>query len=307
MQKTTNRHPFQHEAWLYAGIDEFVARIAAFARDAVEHEEPVLVAVPSPKISMLREALGPVAGGVTFADMVEIGRNPARIIPAWRDFVTAHRGAPSIRGVGEPLYAGRGPAEREECHAHEALLNVALADAPIRLVCPYDITALSPDDIDRAMTNHPVVQIDGHRHGNASVATVEWLETALPEPASVTADLAFDLDTLHTVRRLVDAQASALGFDAVRREEVVLVASEIATNSLRHGGGRGTVRCWAEGATFLCEVRDAGWIREPMVGRVRPEPAQVGGHGIWLANLLADLVQVRSTERGTVVRMHFNC
>ena len=47
--------------------------------------EPILVAVGADKIAALRAALGADAAGIDFADMAEVGHNPARIIPAWRD------------------------------------------------------------------------------------------------------------------------------------------------------------------------------------------------------------------------------
>jgi hypothetical protein len=37
--------------------------------------------------------------------------------------------------------------------------------------------------------------------------------------------------------------------------------------------------------------------------RRRPRDAANGGHGMWLANQLCDLVQVRSSRAGTVVRL----
>jgi hypothetical protein len=40
------------------------------------------------------------------------------------------------------------------------------------------------------------------------------------------------------------------------------------------------------------------------VGRTPPSPDQRAGRGLWLANQLCDLVQIRSTEAGTVVRLH---
>ena len=54
----------------------------------------------------------------------------------------------------------------------------------------------------------------------------------------------------------------------------------------------------------MCEVRDTGLIAEPLVGRHRPEDGTVGGHGLWLVNQLCDLVQVRSSPTGSVVRVH---
>ena len=46
----------------------------------------------SPRARVLRRALGPDARRVGFADMEQLGRNPGRIIGAWRDFVREHGG-----------------------------------------------------------------------------------------------------------------------------------------------------------------------------------------------------------------------
>jgi hypothetical protein len=44
---------------------------------------------------------------VKFVDMAKLGRNPARIIPAWQKFVDQHSGyGRPVRGIGEPF----GPA-----------------------------------------------------------------------------------------------------------------------------------------------------------------------------------------------------
>jgi anti-sigma regulatory factor (Ser/Thr protein kinase) len=86
--------------------------------------------------------------------------------------------------------------------------------------------------------------------------------------------------------------------------DLVTATSELAANSVMHGGGSGTLRLWRENGTLLAEVEDRGRIEEPLVGRLRPGIAQEGGRGLWLANRLCDLVQIRSGERGTVVRLH---
>src|SRR5437868_3363988 len=99
---------FRHEALLYAGEDEFVERNAAFIREGVAADEPVLVVVDAAKIDLLREELGDDADPavVQFADMADVGRNPARIIPAWREFVSQRAGERgAVRGIGEPIWA----------------------------------------------------------------------------------------------------------------------------------------------------------------------------------------------------------
>jgi hypothetical protein len=46
--------------------------------------------------------------------------------------------------------------------------------------------------------------------------------------------------------------------------------------------------------------------RDPLTDRRRPAPNQDGGRGLWLANQLCDLVQIRSFPSGTTVRMHMH-
>ena len=75
------------------------------------------------------------------------------------------------------------------------------------------------------------------------------------------------------------------------------------SNSLQHAQESGTLRIWNEPDGIVCEVRDRGRILQPLVGRVEPAAGEVGGKGIWLVNLVCDLVQVRSSEDGSTVRM----
>ena len=101
--------------------------------------------------------LGADAEQVQFADMAEVGRNPARIIPAWSDFVD-ERADPSrpLRGIGEPIGPDRGPAELVECQRHEMLLNLAFEDTPaFWLMCPYDTDALDPARGGRGVAQPP--------------------------------------------------------------------------------------------------------------------------------------------------------
>jgi anti-sigma regulatory factor (Ser/Thr protein kinase) len=83
-----------------------------------------------------------------------------------------------------------------------------------------------------------------------------------------------------------------------------MATNEIASNSVRHGGGGGILRIWKDDGSVICEVGDRGRITSPLVGRKRPDLAQESGYGIWLANQLCDLVQVRCFDKGSAVRLH---
>jgi anti-sigma regulatory factor (Ser/Thr protein kinase) len=301
---------FVHEAFLYASPKEFVRGTLAFIREGIDAGEPILVCVNAEKIALLRAALGEDAEAVLFADMEEVGTNPARIIAAWQEFADEHGadGQP-IRGIGEPIWAGRSESELAECHRHESLLNVAFADAPaFRLLCPYDVSALDRHVVEEAHRTHPFVS-DTHsaresdKYRGLHAISAPFAEPLSEAPASA-AELRFDADSLAEVRALVSARADALGFGRARANSLVIAVNEVATNSIRHGGGQGVLKVWDDGPSLICQVEDRGRIEEPLVGRQRPVLDEPGGRGLWLANQLCDLVQVRTFENGSAVRIH---
>lgn len=301
--------PFHHEALLYEGRDGFLAGTVPFIREASDRDEPVLVAVSAEKISLLREALGDRAEDVRFADMAELGRNPGRIIPAWQDFLTDHgRTGRPIRGIGEPIWAGRGAAELVECQLHESLLNVAFSDVEgFRLLCPYDVAALDAGVVHEACCSHPAVADGGDPHPSHHYRDGRELlapfDLPLPTPPAAAEVLGFDRDGVRDVRRIVALQAGQAGLPRGRADDLVLAASEIAANSVLHGGGRGVLRVWRAEDAIVCEVRDRGQIDDALAGRHSPRPGQLGGRGLWLANQVCDLVQLRSSRGSTVVRL----
>jgi anti-sigma regulatory factor (Ser/Thr protein kinase) len=301
---------FRHQALLYAGDDEFIGATVPFIRDAVAADEPILVVVSSAKIDRLRAHLGEAAAHVDFEDMVGIGTNPARIIPAWLDFVDRHGASGRrLRGIGEPVWPGRSDAELVECERHECLLNLAFEDAAdFWLLCPYDTAALGAAAIERAHHSHPVVVRDRTERASRSFMDRAEMAAPLAEPLPAAparaAELAFDEDSLFALRGMVAARAATAGLDDARAGDLVLAVHEMATNSVRHGGGHGVLRMWAEDAAVISEVRDGGRIVHPLAGRRRPNRDQLGGHGLWLINQLCDLVQIRALPHGGVVRVH---
>jgi anti-sigma regulatory factor (Ser/Thr protein kinase) len=302
-------HAFRHEALMYAGMDEFVDGVTAFLREGLACDEPALVVVGAEKIARLQEALGADADRVCFADMTEVGANPARIIPAWHEFVAQH--APSrrpFRGVGEPIWAARSPEELAECQRHEALLNVAFDDsADWVLLCPYDTTTLTSDVLEEAERSHRFVATVADRSPSRRYGVDDGLEVfagALPEPSGPVAELHFAAGPLRAVRQFVYAHPLVERLDRARIGDLLVAVTELASNSIRHGGGAGTVRVWGEQDAIVCEMRDSGRLADPLVGRQRPTVDRRDGRGVWLVHQLCDLVQIRSSHAGTTVRIH---
>jgi anti-sigma regulatory factor (Ser/Thr protein kinase) len=295
----------------YAGGDHgFLEGTLALVKRALAHEAAVLVAVGSARAVALKEALDDEAERVRFANMRELGRNPARIIPGWQEFVREHAHSDgNALGIGEPVWPGRGPAELSECERHEALLNFAFDDGPgWHLLCPYDVDGLDDQVLEAAQHTHPLLAREGSRERNDDYACGREpprpFAGALSAPLAPVTELAFASKNLAELRHLLSVWATEQSLGDERTEELVLAVDELASNSIRHGGGVGLLRCWREADTLLCEVHDAGQIEAPLVGRSRPTPEARCGRGVWLVNQLCDLVQIRSAAAGTVVRVH---
>jgi anti-sigma regulatory factor (Ser/Thr protein kinase) len=299
---------FEHEALFYRGDDDFLAGIVPFVRDGLQLDEVVVVAEPRARLEPLRDALGGDAGDVRFLEMEEIGGNPGRIIDVWatalREQVAAGR---TLRGVGEPAWHGRREAELVECQLHELLLNRAFDDGPAwRLLCPYDEHRLSRAVCQAALEAHPIRSTTtARRPSEAYVSGGESTAFAalLPPPRDAVLRGVYSADDIPATRRTVAQYARTCGLSADRVEALALAASELATNSVRHGGGGGAVAMWVEGGAAVVEFSDTGRMTDPLVGRLSPDLAQEGGRGLYLVHQLCDLVQVRSSDAGTTVRI----
>jgi anti-sigma regulatory factor (Ser/Thr protein kinase) len=115
-----------------------------------------------------------------------------------------------------------------------------------------------------------------------------------------------DRTTLSALRGFIAGRAEKAGLDGERVDDLVYAVNEVVTNSLCHGEGRARVAFWTEEQAVICEVRDRGWIRDPLAGRIAPHPDRPSGRGLWLVNQLCDLVQLRSSPAGTTVRLHID-
>jgi anti-sigma regulatory factor (Ser/Thr protein kinase) len=253
--------------------------------------------------------VGEEAEGVLFVDMAECGHNPARIIPAWLRFLEHHGPDQPVRGIGEPIWAGRRPSEIEECQLHEVLLNLAVdPDVPLWLQCPYDADALDPTVLLEAHRSHPIlVDADGGYAGSTTYGgahhALELFSGRLPEPPCGVEKLPFTAATLGQVPEFVRRRAGAAALSEAQIADLSESARELAVDSVSHGGGAGTARCWQARDAFICEIWDAGHVNDLLAGR-SPGASSNPRLSLWRANAVSDLLQVRSGAGGTTVRVH---
>lgn len=288
----------------YAGEQQYLSGTLAYIEHARAAGGNVIVAAPPAR----REALGAQLGadaGVTFVDTDALGRNPGRLIPAWRDWIGHLARSGAVHGINESVFSGRSSAQHGELRYQEWLLNLAFAQVPaLALMCPVDTGGQEAAALDALTRCHPLLW-----NGAACVPGISYLAgdyafEPLPEPEQPTEEMAYDLSSLHEAREKTLGWALGNGMPPVRAREFTLAVSEVASNSVLHGGGRGTLRLWRQTTALVCEMADDGVITDPMVGQTRPPENQLGGRGLWFVNQICDLVQIRSAPgQGTRIRL----
>lgn len=296
-----------HAALLYASSDEFVTEALGFVDDGLDRDEPVLVSAPGPEVSLLQARMNGRSHQVRWTDITEAGANPGRIIPLMHAFASGHAGRP-VRCLQGLVWSTRTVAEQTEAIRHEALLNLAFAAAPVRILCTYDSARLDPSIIRSATITHPMLRRAGRAGSSAAydartIFPDEW-NRPLPASPERAATLAYRAD-LSAPRAYAARRASQLGLSPDRVIDLVLAVGELTANTFRHTGAGGVLSIWVAGGNELvCQVQDTGHITDPLAGRRRPAPDEDSGHGLWTVHQLCDLVEVRSDASGTVTRLH---
>jgi len=300
------REQFGHLALFYHGRGEYLAALAGFIQASQARGDAVFVAVPQGNAQLVHRELGGNSAHVDLVDMDELGRNPARIIPALQAYAGRHDGR-RVCCIGEPIWPGRTAAEVREAIRHEALINLAFRDSLVTVVCPYDSAGLPGWVISDAVRTHPAVIRD--RQVTASVSYLgppdvpPRCNQALSRPPVHAETLGYSGD-LRPVRSFVASRAAGAGLTSSRIPDLVLAVSELAANTVRHTEGDGTLQVWHTRGELICQVADTGHVTDPLAWHRPPSDELLGGNGLWLVNQVCDLVQARTGQAGTTIRLH---
>ncbi|MET0236638.1 MAG: sensor histidine kinase [Kibdelosporangium sp.] len=286
---------FVHSPLLYRGTEQYLAGAVPFVTEGLARGEAVAIAVPTAQLDLIRDALGDMAGQVHLIDMKAAGRNPAHIIPGvLRAFADSHDRP--VRIIGEPVWPGRAAIEYPACAQHEALINYAFTGRHVQIRCAYDVGILPTHFLADVERTHPGDSYDP-----------DTVIAKYNEPLDPPADAEYrcvDAATLSDVRRFTTKYGTQAGLGA-RVDDLVLSIDELAANSIRHGGGTGTVSAWMEAGSVVCQVSDSGHLRNPLAGRIPAPALQIGGRGLLMVNHMADLVRIHTSPQGTSIRVYF--
>lgn len=307
---TSHSGEFQHEALFYAAQDELISELADFVADGLVRGEPALLALSEHKLGPLRDTLGGDQEGVRFLDMDVVGANPARLIPAYRELIAEVAGDGVCRGVGEPVGPQRHGDELAECHIHEFLCNIAFADCRWWVLCPYDTTKLDVATVEYARRSHPWIVENRQRQRSQAyedvVSATAPLGAALAPAPPDSVRLVHDREDVGKVRAFIASQldGATLGLTPKRVQAMTLAVDLLIANPAGCGSCEGVLRLWRTYDAVVSELRLPYAVTDPLVGREDPDADPRSGPAFRAANELCDLVQVRSDDTSTTVRLH---
>src|SRR5262249_48135989 len=138
------------------------------------------------------------------------------------------------------------------------------------------------------------------RHGSGA-------RDVLRPPEHTSLDQLFDSEGLYGLRSAVAAHGSAFGLSELSVSDLVLVAHELATNAVRHGGAPtsapGRLRLWAADGVVVCQVYDAGPGPEDLssVGLAAVDPSARSGRGLFIVRRLSRQLDIITGPGGTTI------
>jgi anti-sigma regulatory factor (Ser/Thr protein kinase) len=296
-----------HRAMVYDHDDDFLGAAVPFVREGLEAEETVLVIRSSGGITGLRDTLGDAAKTVEFHDSASWYTQPTRTVAAYTRFIMDNPGA-RIRVVAEPGWECGSSAEISEWTRYESLVNQAFAPIDASVLCMYDRRTAAPGVIEGVMRTHPEI-VDGsgpwpngaYRDPETVFAEVD--RDPLPPPPHGAASAPVTSADLSELRWFIGGHGRGHGLPPSRLNDLLVAATEVATNAVHHGALPITCRVWGEGDDLVVEVTDAGIWEPATAPGFLPADLTAPGFGLWGVRMLCPLVQLRTGDAGTTVRL----
>ncbi|MCP9953681.1 MEDS domain-containing protein [Actinomadura madurae] len=129
---------FTHLLLPFDGMEQFLGGAVPFLSAGVDAGDRVLAVCGPAREALLRDALGPAAGGVEFTEAAAWYEHPSRTLSdCLSDACDTARQGRRLRLLGEPVWATRPPLEVVEWQRAEAVLNIAFRGTGAAIMCPY--------------------------------------------------------------------------------------------------------------------------------------------------------------------------
>ncbi len=299
-----HRAALRHNAFVYSSPEEYVERSVAFLREGLEAGEGGIVAHTRPGLAAMREALGADAARVRFVNVETAYTRPARTLAAYhRVYADELRDVGSLRAVAD-VQLGPDKGEWDEWVGYESVFNDAFSHLPAWVMCTYNANGLPDALLDGVWRTHTEVlageELADSGRFESPTALLQGLAGA-PEPLPDLRSIAFGAD-IEAFREHLAGALHAEGAPEAKALDMLLAATEIATNALTHGGGVAAVRVGRAGGRFVCEIVDRGLgFDDPTAGYIPPHRGV--GTGLWIARQLTWRIEFFHAGRGFTARI----
>lgn len=297
---------FEHVAVIHDGPGELAARVAPGLRTAVSTGDAVLVCLDDLAWEHVSAELGTATAGVTFTPARTRYSRPAAAMALLHRFVqeALDRGAGAVWSLGAISFDGT--ATDTEWHRYEAAANEVFRDVPVKGICSYDTSTTSAAVIDVALRTHALVDDGAGRRTSSAYSSEPFVDAERSTGAALLEGLGNPDQLLVVDRAAVARHALATAYrsalDASRLDDVLLSATELVSNGLRHGRPPVTLESWCTSSgDVLLRVCDTGdGIADPYP-ELRPPAAGLGGYGLWVVGQVCDDLFVDRVDGRTVV------
>jgi anti-sigma regulatory factor (Ser/Thr protein kinase) len=297
-----------HEAGFYGSDAEFAALIVPFVEEGVAAGEPVIIGYDDRKAGLLRSWLADPSA-VEFIGDQSLYATPARAIATYRRLFEFHtaRGAAQIRIAGDVPHPGNG-GRFEGWDRYESAVNTVWQDFPVWGRCLYDTTTASPAVLEVVERTHPrLLWPSGQRRPSERYQQVPVFKglPPVPDPLEATTPMAEltgrpAADTRHALEQIGRGRIA----DATLTD-LIIGASEAASNALRYGEPPVTVRIWATTDRIVVSIHDTGpGPTDPLAGLIPAASSRPNaGLGLWIMHQLDIDTALIHTGGGFTVRL----
>jgi anti-sigma regulatory factor (Ser/Thr protein kinase) len=294
-----------HDLFVYDADERFADEVERYLLNGLETGRAVLAVATDAKRELLHETLGAEAKRISFVDNAAVYTRPEEVLARYDGALrkSLHAGGPGFCVYGE-LPICRTRAEWDRWMVYEAILNLAFAGRPAKIMCGYDARVVPGDVLQLALRSHRHVLTEEWQAspGYLDPAALASVLTPLPEPLHGLRSL--PVGDPRESRRRIAAELAAAGIGGDRARDLVLAAGEALANAERHGNGVRALRAGRVGERFVCEVTDCGaGFDDPLAGYLPPAADGIGGAGLWVARQLTTRLEVFSDTGGFTVRL----
>jgi anti-sigma regulatory factor (Ser/Thr protein kinase) len=295
--------PLRHNVFLYESDDEYVERSVEFLREGLEAGEGAIVTNARAGLAGMRDALGDDAHRVTFVDVSQTYTRPAQAVAAYYGTLLEQlRSAPSVRAVADMQL---GPADEafEVWTGYEAICNAAYAHLPAWVVCTYNANGLPDQVLEAVLRTHTDVLSDDWEPSQQYEDPRAVVRQVTPDPEPLPELRSFSVgDDLELFRERLARELVADRVPDATALEMLVAATEVAANAVRHGSGIESVRVGRSDGRFVCEVIDRGTgFDDPLAGYLVPRDGI--GTGLWVARQLAWRLEFLHSPAGFTARL----